>query len=179
MSSEDRHKPGPAGETLLAVGGLHEIVRPLPCRLESVQPPGAVADLGWTGALVLQARAEGRAVVVCAAETMTLEFALPVRLEITAADGRDPLRLTPGERVRVRARLFDGSGNELEVGKFTHFEWSVSGPFEEALDRSAGEFGFCDTCYGMYAVRAAKPGTGTLEASFGSLRGEMKIAAAG
>jgi hypothetical protein len=175
MNSEYQNNTGSNGNKRLAVGGIHVIEREPDCRLESAQPPGAVKDLGWTGLLALEALAEGRATVVCGAEKMILEFASPVRLEITPADERDSLKLTTMERVRVRARLFDRFGNELEVGKFTHFEWSVTKPFEEALDRSAGEFGFCDTCYGMFSFHAAKPGTGTIEASLGSLRGELAI----
>jgi len=177
MSSE-QHKARSNEGKLLAVGGTHVIERGPDCRLESAHPPGAVKDLGWTGMLALEAVAEGTATLVCGAEKAIVKFAAPVRLEIDLSDERDPLKLTTMERVRVRARLFDRFGNELEVGKFTHFEWTVAEPFKEAVDRSAGEFGYCDTCYGMFSFRPVKPGTGMIIARLGGLQGALKIAAA-
>jgi hypothetical protein len=107
--------------------------------------------------------------VVCGAETIRLEIVAPVRLDIEVVDGKPPEIRKP---FKVRARLYDLRGRELEV---FHDDWTFSGELESANDRSAGEFGLCDTCYGMHAFRAVRPGKGSIEVRLGSLRGTLTI----
>jgi hypothetical protein len=164
------------GDRLLAVGGTHVFELPAPCKLIDAGD-GSVKDLGWTGALALQAEHEGRAAIQCAAERLTLEVVSPVRLELEAVDvevDRLPLALEP---FRAQIRLYDSWGRELEVGAFTVFDWACSGVLEETTDPSAGEFGFCDTCFGRNSFRALRPGRGSIEARLGGIRGRLAVTA--
>jgi hypothetical protein len=166
-------------DRLLAAGGIHVFERPTPCQLLRAAPERAVKDLGWPDALALEAAGEGSAEVACGdTERFRLEIAAPARLVIEVLDG-GPLAggIPVQEPFRVQARLYDARGRELEVGKFTHVEWTVSGVLEVAVDRSAGEFGFCDTCFGTHGFHAAAPGRGTIEARLGVLRGALVVVA--
>jgi hypothetical protein len=145
------------------------------CTLARVEPERAVTDLNWTGSLALEAGAEASAEVVCGDETIELNFAAPARLNIELAGTRETGPIHVGERFLVRARLFGWDGSEIEVGKFTTFDWKPSVQFEVANSASAGEFGACDTCFGMYAFRALTPGEGQIEARLGSVSGVLKI----
>jgi hypothetical protein len=120
----------------------------------------------------LEALNEGSAEVKCGGETIDLEVVAPARLTIELVDGK-PAQLD--KPFKVRARLYDHQGRELEVGKFTVFDWSSSPELETANDRSAGEFGLCDTCYGMQTFRAVKSGKGVIEVRLGKLRGELAV----
>jgi hypothetical protein len=77
--------------------------------------------------------------------------------------------------INVRALLYDRQGRDLEVGKYTNFEWDSSENLKVANDRSSREFGFCDTCVGMHHFRAVAPGKGSIIARLGSSRGELTI----
>ena len=163
---------------LLAVGGIHAFEDYTPCTLASVEPKDAVKDLGWTDKLALEARREGAAEVVCGSHRYELEIVAPFVLEIALLDDADPKEITVRQILSVRARINDGRGRELEVGKFTNLDWACSDILADAIDRSAGEFGYCDTCYGMYRFRAAKPGSGFIEARLGDLRGTLEVVVA-
>ena len=169
--SRDREK------RLVAVGGIHVFESHTPCRLVSAEPQGVVKDLGWTDTLALEARSEGTAEVVCGTKRIKVELVAPARLAIELVDQGTPTGVIVQERFRVQAQLYDGLGRELEVGKFTNFEWTCSGVLAVANDRSAGEFGFCDTCYGMHNFRALVPGECMIEARLGGVQGKLKIEA--
>jgi hypothetical protein len=161
----------------LAVGGIHVFNSHSPCRLLRAYPEQAVEDLGWVDSLALEAKREGHAEVGCGPETFMLEIKTPVRLEVALLDDSGPAGIALHERFKARARLYDGQGRELAVGKFTHFEWTAAGNFEIADDGSAGEFGYCDTCYGMQGFRAVQPGHGSLTASLNALQGTLMVTA--
>lgn len=165
---------GGSDKLLLAVGGTHVFERQAACRLVRAEPASAIQDLGWTDALALETRGEGTAEVVCGTETLMLELVAPARLEIEMSD--DELTKVPvQERFQVRARLYDRRGRALEVGKLTDFEWTPSGVLEVAIDRSAGEFGFCDTCFGKHGFRAVRSGTGGIKVRHGNLEATRTI----
>lgn len=175
MASLLPHKcSGDSDKLLLTVGGTHVFERQAACRLVRVEPASALEDLAWTDALALETRGEGTAEVVCGTEKLVLEIVAPVRLEIDMAEGK-PTKVPVQERFHVKARLYDRRGRELEVGKLTTFEWTPSGVLEVANDRSAGEFGFCDTCFGKHAFRAVRPGTGEIKVRHGNLEATRTI----
>jgi hypothetical protein len=159
---------------LLALGGIHLFEERVPCRPVSVEPAGAVRDLGWPDALALKAETEGTAKVECAAVGFVVEIVAAVRIDIEVIGG-EPEEIIPHERFPVRARLWDHRGRELEVGKFTVFEWACSGVLEVTNDRSSGEFGLCDTCYGMHRFRAVESGRGSIEVRLGRLRQTLSV----
>ena len=107
----------------LAVGGIHVFESQTLCRLVSAEPDGAVKGLDWTDTLALEAGSEGTAEVVCGTRTVRLEIVAPARLDIEVLDDGKPTEMTVHERFKVQARLYDRRGRELEVGKFTNFEW--------------------------------------------------------
>ncbi|HEV2860998.1 MAG TPA: hypothetical protein VGX48_08335 [Pyrinomonadaceae bacterium] len=168
---------GDSGPRLLAVGGIHVFESGGPCRLARAEPEGALKDLGWPDALALEAAREGDAEVTCGDEKFALKALPPARLEIKLPDGGAPTGIPVQKPFKVQAMLYDAQGRELEVGKFTHFEWTPSEGLEPANDPSAGEFGLCDTCFGLHNFRAVKPGQGSIVASLGGLKGELLIEA--
>jgi len=151
--------------------------RATPCELARVEPEGALHDLEWVDTLALEARSEGNADVVCGNESISLQIVAPARLEITLADSGELTATPVNDIIKVRARLYDHAGRELEVGKFTTFDWTASDIFQVANDRSSGEFGFCDTCFGMHRFRATKPGSGWVSARLGPLEGSLTVEA--
>jgi hypothetical protein len=159
---------------LLAVGGIH-LLEGLQCQLARVEPEGMVKDLEWTGPLALEARGEGQAEVVCGNERLVLQMVSPARLEIKLVDAAQPNDIAVDQRIVVRALLYDRQGRDLEVGKFTKFEWDSSENLIVANDRSSGESGFCDTCFGINRFRAVAPGKGSIIARLGSSRGGLTI----
>lgn len=161
---------------LLAVGGTHVFDDLSPCRLLNASPEGAVKNLGWRDGLALDAIGEGHAEVACRDVRWSLEMVAPARLAIDIVDDTPPAAIAVGQDIIVQARLYDRDGRELEVGKLTEFAWSASGIVERAVDRSAGEFGLCDTCYGMHGFRAVTPGRGVIKARFGSLKSTLTVA---
>jgi hypothetical protein len=177
VSSFFNNGPGDPEPRLLAAGGIHVFESQAPCKLVRAEPDGAVNDLGWADTLALEAVSEGEAEVTCGGERIMLKVAAPARLEIELASEGKPNDIPVDEPFQVRAWLYDEQGRELEVGKFTHFEWSPSEILETANDSSAGEFGFCDTCFGLYNFRAVKPGTGSITARLGGLEGKLLIEA--
>jgi hypothetical protein len=136
----------------------------------------AIKDLGWATSLALAAEREGRVDVDCAGVPLSLESVTPSRMDVRLEDG-SPTALSVHTPFRVRARLYDRRGRELEVGKLTRFEWSPSGVLTIANDGSSGEFGVCDTCYGMHQFRAVRPGRGSIEARFGGLKAVLQVEA--
>jgi hypothetical protein len=143
------------------------------CQLARVEPEGIVKDLKWAGPLALQARGEGQAEVVCGSERIVLKMVSPARLEIKLE--AQPSDIAVDQRIRVRAFLYDREGRDLEVGKFSDFEWDSSENLKVANDRSSREFGFCDTCFGQYTFRAVAAGKGSINARLGNSRGELTI----
>lgn len=168
---------GDAAARLLAVGGVHVFESRGPCRLSRAEPEGALKDLGWPDTLALKAAREGDAEVACGGEKIKLKAVVPTRLEIKLPGRGSANGILVQEPFKVQALLYDAQGRELEVGKFTLFEWTPSEILEPANDPSAGEFGFCDTCFGMHNFRAVKPGPGSIVASLGGLKGELLIEA--
>ncbi len=158
---------------LLAVGGLHTFENLMPCRLLHSEPEDSVKDLKWTDTLALEALHEGTVDLACGTEVLSLDIVLPARLVIETVSDANPTNLQVLERFKVLVRLYDRHGRELEVGKFTNVEWFFSSIIEIASDTSAGEFGYCDTCYGMQGFRAIKPGKGSIEAGLGGVRGTL------
>jgi hypothetical protein len=148
-----------------------------PCALLRSQPEGAVKDLGWADTLALEAAGEGDAEVACGGEKIALRVAAPARLEVSFTGEGRPTDVKVGEPFQVRALLYDKDGRELEVGKFTDFDWTPSANLEAANDSSAGEFGLCDTCFGMHNFRAVKPGAGSVTARLGGLEGKLSVEA--
>ena len=162
---------------LLAAGGIHVFESQAPCALLHAQPEGTVKDLGWADTLALEAVSEGDAEVACGGEKIALRVAAPARLEVSFTGEGKPAEIKVDEPFQVRALLYDKDGRELEVGKFTNFDWTQSEILEPANDRSAGEFGLCDTCFGMHNFRAVKPGAGAITARLGGLEGQLLIEA--
>jgi hypothetical protein len=160
---------------LLAVGGIHIIEGQTQCQLVRVEPEGIVKDREWTRSLALEARGEGQAEVICGSERIVLEMVSPARLEIKLVDEARPNDIAVERRIIVRALLYDREGRDLEVGKYTNFEWDSSENLKVANDRAAREFGFCDTCFGIHVFRAVAPGKGSIIARLGRSRGELTI----
>jgi len=142
--------------------------------LARAEPEGIVKDLEWTGPLALEARGEGQAEVICGGERIVLKMVSPARLEIKLVDEVQLNDISVDRRIKVRALLYDRQGRDLEVGKFTNFEWDSSENLRVANDRSSGEFGFCDTCFGIHHFRAVAPGKGSIIARLSS-RGGLTI----
>jgi hypothetical protein len=140
-----------------------------------VEPEGIVKDLEWIGPLALEARGEGQAEVICGSERIVSKIVSPARLEIKLVDDARPNDITVDQWIKVRVLLFDRQGKDLEVGKFTNFDWDSSENLKVANDRSSGEFGFCDTCFGIHHFRAVGPGKGSIIARLGSSRGGLTI----
>jgi len=163
------------GQRLLAVGGIHVFESPTPCKLERAKPRDAVKNLEWANTLALEATREGEAEVSCDGERINLSIVPPVRLQIKVTDDRKPTDIGANERFTVQALLYDKDGRELEVGKFTNFEWRRSGVIKSANDPSAGEFGFCDTCYGRQHFRAISAGHAVITAGLDDLVGKLEI----
>jgi hypothetical protein len=160
---------------LLAVGGIHIFEGQTQCQLARVEPEGIVKDLEWIGPLALEARGEGQAEVICGSERIVSKIVSPARLEIKLVDEAQLNDITVDQWIKVRVLLFDRQGKDLEVGKFTNFEWDSSENLKVANDRSSGEFGFCDTCFGIHHFRAVAPGKGSIIARLGSSRGGLTI----
>lgn len=159
---------------LLAVGGIYVFEEQPRCKLVQKGSESIVTDLDWSDTLALEAKHEGVAEVVCDTKIFKLQVVVPTRLDIETLESKIT-KIAVHERFKVQARLYDRRGRELEVGKFTIFKWSSFGVLEIANDSSSGEFGFCDTCYGMYGFRTVRPGKGSIEASLGDLRGKLKV----
>lgn len=166
-----------AERRLLAVGGIHVFESPTPCKLERVKPQESVRNLEWPNTLALEAIGEGEAEVSCNGELIKITIVSPVRLSIKLADDRKPTNIRANESFTVQAVLHDIEGQELEVGKFTNFKWVHAGIVEPANDPSAGEFGFCDTCYGMQHFRTTGVGEGLISARLADLEGKLMIEA--
>ena len=164
---------------LLAAGGVHVFESQAPCALLHAEPEGSVKNLGWADTLALEAAAEGEAEVACGGEKIRLRVAAPARLDIRFTSEGEPADVKVGEPFQVRALLYDEAGRELEVGKFTDFDWTQSENLEPANDSSAGEFGLCDTCFGMHNFRAVRPGAGYVTARLGGVEGKLLIEAKG
>jgi hypothetical protein len=162
-------------DRLLAIGGIHIVEGQTQCQLARAEPEGIVKDLEWTGPLAFEARGEGQAEVICGSERIVLKMVSPARLEIKLVDEVQPNDIAVDQWINVRALLYDRQGRDLEVGKFTTFEWDSSENLKVANDRSSGEFGFCDTCFGIHHFRAVAPGKGSIIARLGSSRGGLTI----
>ncbi len=171
--------PADSAPRLLAAGGVHVFESEAPCALLRAEPEGSVKDLGWADTLALEAVGEGEAEVACGGERVALRVAAPARLEVSFTGEGGPAEVKVGEPFQVRALLYDGEGRELEVGKFTDFDWTQSENLEPANDSSAGEFGLCDTCFGMHNFRAVRPGAGSVTARLGGVEGSLPVEAKG
>src|SRR5882724_8365900 len=111
---------------LLAVGGTHVYESSAPCELVTVEPEHAVRNLEWADALVLEAQHEGRLMVKCGNQSSWSEIVRPARLEIRVIDDLDPNEIPINTSFKVQSFLYDTESRELEVGKFTAFEWTCS-----------------------------------------------------
>ena len=162
---------------LLVTKGTHTFEGDILCKLENEEPKGIVNNLNWDNVLAIEADREGKAEIICGNERFNVEFLSPSRLDIEMITDSKPELLIVQDLFKVQIRLYNAEGKELEVGKFTNFEWSFSDFLELANDNSSGEFGICDTCYGMHSFQCLKPGKGFIKATFGNLEGEMKLIA--
>lgn len=160
-------------ERLLALGGVHALEATEPCQLAQVEPASALEDLHWKGALVVRARSEGRAELACGNHRARLRVVAPARLDLVLVEDR----VAVGRRFQVRAVPRDHSGHELEIGKWTELTWHADGPATPDTDRSAGEFGLCNDCFGVHGFRATAEGTVTIDARLGDATGSLRVTA--
>lgn len=146
-------------ERMLAVGGVHALDGAKPCQLARVEPASALEDLAWKDALVVRARGEGSAVLACGDQRIQLRIVAPARLDLVLVNEHAVV----GKRFSVRALARDRDGKELEIGKWTEVAGRGDGALEPDADPSAGEFGMCDTCFGMHGFLASTAGVLTVE----------------
>jgi len=159
-------------ELLLAVHAKHDPVGPLPCEIESANPPGALRDLKWAGrTLVYEAVSAGRAVVRCHGEKTLVTILRPVRVEIVA-----PGRVRVGERFRVELRAIDASGRALVVGKYADLEWEIGGALR-ADNRGSCEFP--PWCEQGFWARGDRVGSGTVAVKWDTLRASTTVSVRG
>ncbi len=160
-------------ERLLAVGGVHALEGTEPCQLSSIEPAAALQDLAWKNALVVRAQGEGHAELACGGKRARLKLVKPARLELVLVDER----VVVGKPFHVRAVPRGADGKELEVGKWTEIAWHTSGAVTPEKDASAGEFGACDSCYGIHAFRASAEGEAKIDARLGEAVGTLRVTA--
>lgn len=160
-------------QRLLAVGGVHALEATEPCQLAQIEPSSALEDLHWKDALVVRARSEGSAELACGKHKAHLRLVKPARLDVVLVDDH----VVIGRRFHVRAVPRDAEGRELEIGKWTELAWHADGAVTADTDRSAGEFGMCDTCSGVHGFRANAEGTATIDARLGDATGTLRITA--
>lgn len=156
---------------LLAIGGVHALEGTEPCHLAHVEPAAALEDLAWKDALVVRARGEGRAELVCGSKTTELRIVAPARLDLVLVDDH----ATVGQRFQIRAVPRDHDGKELEVGKWTELAWTSDGAVASDVDRSAGEFGMTSTAFGLHGFKASAAGAATIEARLGDATGTFRV----
>lgn len=156
-------------ERLLAVGGVHAFEGAESCQLTKVEPASALEDLHWQNALVVRAREEGRAELACGDHPARMRIVTPAQLELRLVDDHAVV----GQKFHVRAIPHDRAGHELEIGKWTELTWR----FDEGIDRdqSSGEFGQCDSCFGMAGFRASTAKDATIEAHLGAATGALRV----
>ena len=160
-------------ERLLAVGGVHALEASEPCQLAQVEPASALEDLHWKDALVVRARSEGHAELACGNKKAHLRLVKPARLDLVLVDDH----VSVGRRFQVRAVPRDADGHELEIGKWTELAWHADGVVTPDADRSAGEFGMCETCFGVHGFRATAEGSATIDARLGDATGTLRVTA--
>jgi hypothetical protein len=160
-------------QRLLALGGVHALEGAEPCHLAHVEPASALEDLAWKDALVVRARGEGRAELACGSHRAQLRIVKPARLDLVLVD--DHVKV--GQRFQVRAVPRDHDGRELEVGKWTEIGWHSDGAVVPDTDASAGEFGMCNTCFGIHGFSASAAGPATIEARLGEATGTLRVTA--
>ncbi|HMU40818.1 MAG TPA: hypothetical protein PKE31_17545 [Pseudomonadota bacterium] len=158
-------------ERLLAHGGIHALDGAKPCRLSTMEPKSALEDLAWKNALVVRAREEGTAELMCGNAKIRLVIVKAARLDLVLVE--DGVRV--GQRFTVRAVPHDRDGRALEVGKWTELNWHSDGAVALDSDRSAGEFGICDTCFGVHSFRASAAGQATISADFSGATGSLRV----
>jgi hypothetical protein len=157
----------------LAVGGVHALEGTEPCRLTQVEPASALEDLHWKDALVVRARAEGHAELACGSHRARLRIVKPDRLDLVLVDDH----VTVGQRFQVRAIARDGTGHELEIGKWTEITWRGDSVVVPDEDRSSGEFGLGGGSFGVHGFKAATTTPGTIEARLGEAVGTLRVIA--
>ena len=167
---------GPA-PSRLALGGTHDLGDPAVCHLTQIAPEGALLDLKWHDALVGLAATEGTAEVACGAQSRSVQVVAPAQMTLTLEDGSPRPGASEGRRMTATVHVFDAQMRELELGKHTEINWTSSPDLAENNDPSAGEFGLCDTCYGVSHFRVVGPGKATIEARFGSLSASVTVPA--
>jgi hypothetical protein len=146
-----------------------------------MKPAAAAKDLNWPGTLALEVLTSGEAEIRCGNERVILKFVDPARMEVTfdgiggATKQGHPLIPLGDEPFLARAILLDPRGMELETGKFTAIEWTVSGNVEVVRNHSAAEFGLCDTCFGMQRFRLTSPGPALIGARLRELVAEAVV----
>ena len=60
---------------------------------------------------------------------------------------------------------------------WTELAWHADGAVTPDTDRSAGEFGMCDTCFGVHGFKASAEGTATIDARLGDATGTLRVTA--
>lgn len=156
-------------ERLLAVGGVHAFEGTEPCHLTNVEPASALEDLHWQNGLVVRAREEGRAELACGEHRARMRVVTPAQLELRLVDDH----VVVGQRFHVRAVPHDRAGHELEIGKWTELTWRADEGIER--EQSSGEFGQCDSCFGMAGFRATTAKDATIEARLGAATGALRV----
>ncbi len=134
-------------------------------------------DLKWHDALVVLAAGEGTAEVACGAQTRSVQVVAPAQMTLTLEDGSPRPGASEGRRMTATVHVFDAQMRELELGKDTEINWTSSPDLAVDNDPSAGEFGLCDTCYGVRHFRVVGPGQGKIEARFGDLSAGVTVPA--
>jgi hypothetical protein len=154
----------------LALGGVHELGISA-CKLQRMEPAGALEDLKWQGgALVMRARAEGIAEFECGDDRFTYHVARAASLQVIVSEP-----VEAGAHFDVRAVPRDAGGRQLDIGKWAEVEWSSEGDVASDNDRSAAEFGLCDTCFGAQGFRAGAAGKARVRATFEGVAGELDV----
>lgn len=82
-----------------------------------------------------------------------------------------------GKRFQVRAIARDRDGRELDIGKWTEVTWRGDSVVAPDVDRSAAEFGACNTCFGVHGFVASKASPGTIDARLGAASGTLQVTA--
>jgi hypothetical protein len=163
------------GKRVLAVGGTHVLEIVDSCKITKTHPANAVKNLNWEGQFAFEALSTGYIEVLCGAERWKLDFVKAEKIEIERLNDEVSIDIPIKQLLKVRVQLYDSSGRILEVGKYTSFNWYSTSNFEIANDRSSGEFGFCDTCFGNQTFRAVQQGKGMIEVRFGNLLGSLQV----
>jgi hypothetical protein len=140
---------------------------------EACTPRKVPNHADWKDALVVRARGEGRAELVCGKHRARLHIVKPDRLELVLVDDH----VTVGQPFHVRAIPRDQAGRALEIGKWTEIEWRSDSVIALDEDQSSGEFGLGGGNFVVHGFKAASTDPGTIEAHLGEAVGTLRVMA--